>query len=262
MENLIVVKIGGNIIDDDRKLDSFLLTYAQIEGNKILVHGGGKVATEIGQKLGIESKYIHGRRITDAETLDLVTMVYGGLLNKKIVAALQKNSCNAMGLSGADGNIIRADKRAVKEIDYGFVGDVNATGVNSKLLTALLASGVVPVLAPLTHDGMGTMLNTNADTIAQEIAKAMAGIMNVRLIYCFEKKGLLLNAEDNSTVVPSVNRAEYAELIEQEVIYGGMIPKLDNAFEAIGQGVSEVVIGHADDLPKLITGTAGTKIID
>ncbi len=260
MEQLFVIKIGGNIIDDPGKLESFLTAFASIEGHKILVHGGGKVATTIGNKLGIESNYVNGRRITDANTLDLVTMVYGGLINKKIAAALQSKNCNAIGLTGADGNIIQANKRPVKDIDYGFAGDVKQSGVNTTVLQSLLQAGLTPVLAPLTHDGNGSMLNTNADTIAQETAKAMANTYSVQLIYCFEKKGLLLDVDNDESVLQQVNTESYADLKNKGIISSGMIPKLDNAFEAIQQHVARVTIGHADDLHKLISGKAGTQI--
>lgn len=260
MQELKVIKIGGNIIDDEQKLTSFLKAFAAIEGAKLLVHGGGKIATSIGDKLGIESKYVNGRRITDAATLDIVTMVYGGLVNKKIVAQLQAVGCNAIGLTGADGGLIQASRRPVKDIDYGFVGDIDQSGINTLLLQNLLGAGITPILAPLTHDSKGSMLNTNADTIAQEIAKAMAAVMNVQLIYCFEKKGLLLNPLDDDSVLRHIDKNNYNELKQREIVTGGMIPKLDNAFEAIERKVSKVVIGHADDLGKLITGAAGTQI--
>lgn len=260
MQELKIIKIGGNVIDDEQKLSAFLKDFAAIQGPKILVHGGGKIATAIGDKLGIESKYVDGRRVTDAATLDVVTMVYGGLVNKKIVAQLQSMGCNAIGLTGADGNLMSAIKRPVKEIDYGFVGDITQQGVNTVLLQNLLLAGLVPVIAPLTHDGEGSMLNTNADTIAQELAKAMATCMNVQLIYCFEKKGLLINPKDDNSVLGHIDKQNYNKLKQEEIITDGMIPKLDNAFQAIECKVLKVVIGHADDLDKLITGNAGTQI--
>jgi acetylglutamate kinase len=261
MKPLTIVKIGGNVIDDAIKLDTFLSAFAAIAGAKILVHGGGKIATAIGDKLGIQSQYVNGRRITDRETLDLVTMVYGGLINKKIVAALQSKGCNAIGLTGADGNCMLAQKRPIKEVDYGFVGDIVQAGIHADLLQKLVAAGVVPVLAPLTHDGKGNMLNTNADTIAQETAKAIAAIMKVQLIYCFEKKGVLLDMDDDTSLVRKIDEEVYAGLIAKGIISGGMRPKLENAFAAIRQNVSSVVIGHADDLLQLISGKAGTKIV-
>jgi acetylglutamate kinase len=258
---LTVVKIGGNIIDDKDKLTAFLKSFAQLEGAKILVHGGGKIATDIGAKLGIEAQYVNGRRVTDAETLSLVTMVYGGLLNKNIVAGLQAVGCNAIGLTGADGNILPALKRPIKDVDYGFVGDVNSSAVNSALLFKLLEAGLTPVLAPLTHDGNGSMLNTNADTIAQEVAKAMVSSMNVRLIYCFEKKGVLADAADDESVINSVTAADFEELKEQGIVTGGMLPKLENALAAIKSGVKKVIIGQAEELQALYTEEAGTCIL-
>jgi len=257
---LKVIKIGGNIVDDKDALSSFLGAFAKVEGYKILVHGGGKVATEIGKKLGIEPNYVNGRRITDAPTLDLVTMVYAGLINKNIVAELQSIACNAIGLTGADGSVMPAVKRPVKDIDYGFVGDVTSDKINSRLVKALLEQGLTPVFTPLTHDGKGSLLNTNADTIAQEIAKAMAPYMPVELIYCFEKNGVLLDAEDDTSVINSITAADFNELKEAGAITGGMIPKLENAFAAIDAGVATVIIGHASELATIISGDSGTSI--
>jgi len=260
MQQLVVIKIGGNIIDDPAKLPGFLKDFATIEGYKILVHGGGKVATEMGKQLNIEPAYVNGRRITDAATLQVVTMVYGGLINKNIVAALQARGCNAIGLTGADGNIMPAHKRPVKEVDYGFVGDVDSSNVNATVIQQLLQAGLTPVLAPLTHDGAGTMLNTNADTIAQEIAKGMANLMQVKLVYCFEKNGVLSNPDDDDSAIGNIQADNFQQLIDSNVVSGGMIPKLENAFAAINAGVDKVVIGHADELHSLIEGTAGTTI--
>ena len=256
---LTIVKIGGNVIDDEQKLDNFLQHFANVQGAKILVHGGGKVATSIGEQLGISAKYVEGRRITDKETLELVTMVYGGLINKKIVAALQGKNCNAIGLTGADGQMIVAEKRPVKSIDYGQVGDI--TKVNSQLIVAFLHAELTPIIAPLSFNKYEGLLNTNADTIAQEIAKAMAAHMDVLLIYCFEKKGLLENPADENSAISTVTPMNYAALKEDNIVSGGMIPKLDNAFAALGSGVSTVMLGHADDLPDLVNGIAGTKIM-
>ncbi|HEY2727058.1 MAG TPA: acetylglutamate kinase, partial [Parafilimonas sp.] len=200
MDKLFVIKVGGNIIDDDEKLKSFLQSFASIQAHKILVHGGGKIATEIGNKLGIESKYINGRRITDDATIDLVTMVYGGLINKKIVAQLQSLSCNAIGLTGADGNIIPAIKRKIKDIDFGWTGDIENEKIKSKNLQLIINAGFIPVFAPLTHDEQGHILNTNADTIASSLAVALSAYHDVRLIYCFERKGVLENIEDENSV--------------------------------------------------------------
>ncbi|OJW81122.1 MAG: acetylglutamate kinase [Bacteroidetes bacterium 46-16] len=259
-EEVLIVKIGGNIIDDAHKLDAFLDDFAGIEGPKILVHGGGKVATAIGAQLGLEPQYVDGRRITDKETLSLVTMVYGGLVNKNMVAALQSRNCNAIGLTGADGNMVRASKRPVKEVDYGYVGDVGSDGVNSALLSMMLDSGLVPVIAPLTHNGSGDMLNTNADTMSREIACALATTMQVKLIYCFEQKGLLRDMHDEHSIIPRVDSALFDELKKDGVVSGGMIPKLENALQAARQQVSMVVIGHAAELTGLIAGKAGTRL--
>ncbi len=259
-ETLYIIKIGGNIIDDEEKLSSFLKDFAKIEGRKILVHGGGKIATRIGDSLGIKSKYVDGRRITDADTIDLVTMVYGGLINKMIVAQLQALGSNAMGVTGADANLIPASKRPVKEIDYGFVGDVKSEQLTAKAWKLLLDNGLIPVVAPLTHDGKGHLLNTNADTIAQEVAKALSGEYNVQLIYSFEKAGVLLDANDNNSVIKKIDPSSFVKLKAEQKIFAGMIPKLDNAFAALNSGVSKVVIGNADNLANLLNGTSGTTV--
>lgn len=258
MDKLYVIKIGGNIIDDEQKLRSFLQDFAAVPGRKILVHGGGKLATKLAATLGIEQQLVDGRRITDAETLKVVTMVYAGYINKTIVAQLQANGCNAMGLSGADGNSIQAHKRQHPSIDYGFVGDVDA--VNTHLFQSLLEQDIAIVAAPITHNKEGLLLNTNADTIAQEIARAMSGLYEVDLIYSFEKSGVLLDAEDDNTVIPRIDFAYYTALKEKQLIFAGMIPKLDNAFHALNSGVSKVIIGKAEQLLQLIKGQAGTAI--
>ena len=257
-EDIYVIKIGGNIIDDDKKLSSFLKSFASIKEKKILVHGGGKLATKLADKMGIQQQMIDGRRITDAETLKIVTMVYAGYINKNIVSQLQANGCNAIGLSGADGNLILAHKRKHATIDYGFVGDIDT--VNTSLLKTLLEQNITVVAAPITHDGNGTLLNTNADTLAQEIAKAMGTLHTVKLIYSFEKNGVLLDVEDENAVIPVINPAYYAELKTKQLIFAGMIPKLDNAFAALENGVSKVIIGKAEQLQELIAGEAGTTI--
>lgn len=260
MDKLYVIKIGGNIIDDETKLSSFLQSFAAVKGKKILVHGGGKVATKIGEGLGIESKYVDGRRITDAATIDLVTMVYAGLINKKLIAQLQSLNCNAIGVTGADGNLIPANKRPVKEIDYGFVGDVLSEKITTDSWKHLLNNGFIPVVAPITHDGKGQLLNTNADTIAQEVAKAMSSLYEVQLVYSFEKSGVLLDADDDSTVIAQINPSAYQRLKSEGKIFAGMIPKLDNAFAALNSGVKKVIIGKAEELNGLIEGTKGTTI--
>lgn len=252
-EKLTVIKVGGKIVEEEQTLQKLLADFAAIDGRKVLVHGGGRSATKLAAELGIESKMVNGRRITDAETLKVVTMVYGGLVNKNIVAGLQAHGVNAMGLTGADMDVIRSVKRPVKEVDYGFVGDVKQ--VNGALLSDLIQKGIVPVMAPLTHDGEGHMLNTNADTIAGETAKALAQFFDVTLVYCFEKKGVLRNEDDDDSVIPSITEAEFKQLVDEGVIQGGMIPKLENSFEAIAAGVSEVVITKASAISKPAEGT-------
>ncbi len=259
MDRLYIIKIGGNIIDDEGKLSAFLKDFASIKEKKILVHGGGKLATRLAEKLGIEQQMADGRRITDAETLKIVTMVYAGFINKNIVASLQAQHCNAIGLCGADGNAILAHKRQHPVLDFGFVGDVDA--VNTDLFSSFLQQNIAVVFAPITHDQQGQLLNTNADTIAQEIAKALSALYEVELIYSFEKNGVLLDAGDDSTVIPALNPSYYKELRAKNKIFSGMIPKLDNAFAALESGVKKVVIGKAEELPALIRGTAGTCII-
>lgn len=254
MEKLTVIKVGGKIVEEEDSLKSLLADFSAIEGKKVLVHGGGRSATAIAAQLGIESKMVNGRRITDAETLKVVTMVYAGLVNKTIVARLQALGVNALGLTGADLNYMRSDKRPVKEVDYGFVGDVKE--VNSELLADLISKGVVPVLAPLTHDKQGNMLNTNADTIAGEAAKALSKHFDVILMYCFEKKGVLMDENDDDSVIPEITRPLFDEYVENGIIQGGMIPKLENSFEAISAGVTKVVITKASE----INGNCGTVI--
>lgn len=253
MEKLFVIKIGGNIIDDEPSLQSFLKNFAVISGKKILVHGGGKIASKIGKQLGIEPNYVNGRRITDEATIDLVTMVYGGLLNKKIVVALQSKHCNSIGLTGADANIIPATKRPVAEIDYGFVGDIHTRELAIGNLELFLANGLTPVVAPLTHDGQGQLLNTNADSIASALAVALSGLYDVRLIYCFEKKGVLENVNDETSVIPLIGKGKYQQLLQDKKLADGILPKIDNAFAAIDNGVKEVLIGDAADLLKNIS---------
>ncbi|MBS1511264.1 MAG: acetylglutamate kinase [Bacteroidetes bacterium] len=263
MEQLFVIKIGGNVIDDEKNLSAFLQKFAAINGNKILIHGGGKIATKIGEQLGIQSQYINGRRITDAATIDVVTMVYGGLVNKKIVAQLQAIGCNAIGLTGADANCIPATKRPVTKegIDFGFAGDVDTKNIAAAYLQLFLNNGLTPVLAPLTHDGMGQMLNTNADTIASSIAVALSAAFDVRLIYCFEKKGVLEQVEDENSVITLINKTIYQRLKNDHKLFDGILPKIDNAFAAIDSGVKEVLIGHAGDLLQNVTKTTTGTLI-
>jgi acetylglutamate kinase len=281
--SLFVIKIGGNVVDDESALQSFLKNFASIKANKILIHGGGKIATKIGEQLGIKSNYVNGRRITDAATIDLVTMVYGGLVNKKIVAILQSMQCNAIGLTGADANIIPAKKRPIvfpsakaneqtKDssnnspsgdggIDYGFVGDITPANIGVENVQALLANNFTLVFAPLTHDSNGQILNTNADTIASSLAVALSDKYDVRLIYCFEKKGVLENVEDDNSVITLITKEKYAQLLQDKKLFDGILPKIDNAFDAINNGVKEVLIGDANDLLQNVTAnTIGTLI--
>lgn len=258
METVHIIKIGGNIIDDDTKLASFLQLFATVKGRKVLVHGGGKLATKLADQMGVQQQLVDGRRITDTETLKIVTMVYAGAINKNIVAQLQMNGCNAIGLTGADGNLILAHKRQHASIDYGYVGDIDA--VNVRLLQSLLEQGMSVVAAPITHDAKGNLLNTNADTIAQEIATALGPHYTVSLIYSFEKSGVLLDVNDEDSVISKLTPAYYAELKTAQRIFAGMLPKLDNAFAALQKGVGKVIIGKAEQLHQLITGQAGTTI--
>ncbi len=261
MEQLFIIKIGGNVIDNTSALQTFLTNFASIKAKKILVHGGGKIATKIGDQLGIQSNYVDGRRITDEATIDLVTMVFGGLVNKRIVVRLQSLNCDAIGLTGADGNIIPAVKRPVKDIDYGFVGDIVKEKIAVKNLEVLLANNFTLVIAPLTHDGNGQMLNTNADTVASSLAVALSNHYTVRLIYCFEKNGVLENMEDDSSVITLITKEKYQQLVAGKKLFDGILPKIDNAFAAINNGVKEVLIGHANDLLQNITQeTKGTLI--
>lgn len=258
MDNLIIVKIGGNVIDDETKLSSFLKDFAAVDAKKILIHGGGKSATRLAEQMNVPQQMIEGRRITDAESLKIVTMVYAGYINKNIVAQLQTHNCNAIGISGADGNVILAHKRVHPTIDYGYVGDVDA--INSDFLKNLLEQNLTPIIAPITHDKNGQLLNTNADTIAQETAKAMSSSFDVQLIYSFEKDGVLLDVSDSTSVVQKLGPKYYSELKQKGAIFAGMIPKLDNAFTALNSGVKKVIIGKAEEIDALIKGEKGTSI--
>lgn len=256
MEKITVIKVGGKIVEEPDSLAEFLNRFCSIPGPKVLVHGGGRSATKIAAQLGIESYMVNGRRITDASMLEVVTMVYGGLVNKNIVAQLQARGINALGLTGADLNVLRSDKRPIKDgIDYGFVGDVKEA--NSDILADLIHKGIIPVMAPLTHDGKGNMLNTNADTIAQETAKALAKHFEVTLIYSFEKKGVLLDAENDDSVIPHINKVQFEQYVREGIIQGGMIPKLENAFQALDAGVKKIIITLASAI-----GTEGGTTIE
>jgi len=255
MDRLTIIKVGGKVVEEPDSLNALLDQFKRISGNKLLVHGGGRTATIISEKLGIETKMVDGRRITDADTLEVVTMVYGGLVNKKIVAALQARGMNAIGLTGADFNLIKAHKRPVKDIDYGFVGDVD--DVNVSELRLLFDENVVPVIAPLTHDAKGQLLNTNADTIASELAIELANFYKVFLFFCFEKRGVLRNPDDDSSIIYDLNLAQFNEYKADGVISAGMIPKLENGFQAKLKGVQEVLITN----PENISTGSGTRLL-
>lgn len=253
MQQLTIIKVGGKIVEEPDTLAALIADFARIPGLKLLVHGGGRSATRLATQLGIEQKMVDGRRITDADTLRIVTMVYGGLVNKNIVTSLQAEGINAIGLTGADMDIIRSHRRPAGEIDYGFVGDVDR--VDAQAIARLLDAGLVPVIAPLSHDGHGSMLNTNADTIASEVARALAPLFDTTLTFCFEKPGVLADENDDSSVIKKIDRATYQQLRDRNIIAGGMIPKLDNAFKALNSGVKEVIITKADAIAVPGSGT-------
>ena len=254
-EKLTIVKVGGAVVEDEAQLSQLLKDFSAITGKKVLVHGGGRKATKVAEALGIESKMLGGRRITDADMLSVVTMVYGGLVNKNLVARLQANGVNALGLTGADMDVIRSHKRPIKDgIDFGFVGDVDKA--NGQMLSKLIEEGITPVMAPLTHDGQGNILNTNADTIASETAKALAPYYDVTLIFSFEKKGVLRNPDDDDSVIPVITRANFINYKADGTISGGMLPKIENALGAIDSGVSRVII----TLATALDGQSGTII--
>lgn len=253
-EKLTIVKVGGKIVEDSASLARLIRDFAAIGGHKLLVHGGGRTATDVAARLGVQTVMVDGRRVTDAEMLRVVTMVYGGLVNKNVVAALQACGICALGLTGADMDVIRSRRRPAGTVDYGFVGDVSA--VDGNRLASLIALGVVPVMAPLTHDGAGQLLNTNADTIAGETAKALAGHFDVTLVYCFEHAGVLRSPEDEHSVIAEINRKNFDELVKNGIVSGGMIPKLENCLAAVAAGVKRVVITRAD----AISAASGTVI--
>ena len=254
-EKITIIKVGGKIVEEQDSLAALLDRFSAIEGNKVLIHGGGRSATRMAERLGIESRMVNGRRITDSDTLQVVTMVYGGLVNKTIVAQLQARGVNALGLTGADCNIIKAHKRPVGEVDYGFVGDVDKA--DGLMLSRLIEQGIVPIVAPLTHDGNGNLLNTNADTMAAETAKALSAHYDTRLIYSFEFPGVMRDPDDADSLIPTITRESYRTLLADGIVSGGMVPKIDNAFNAIDNGVGEVIITRAD----AIDGIQGTHII-
>lgn len=254
-EKLTLIKVGGAIVEDEAQLNSLLQHFTAIEGRKVLVHGGGRRATQVAAQLGIESKMVNGRRITDAEMLQVVTMVYGGLVNKNLVAKLQAQGVNALGLTGADMDVLRSHRRPIKNgVDYGFVGDVDKA--DGARLQQLIEQGITPIMAPLTHDGAGNILNTNADTIAAETAKALAPYYDVTLIFCFEKAGVLADANDDSSVIPTINHDDFSRYVADGTISGGMIPKIENALAAVDAGVERVII----TLANAIDGKHGTVI--
>lgn len=254
-EKLTIVKVGGAVVEDELQLSQLLKDFSAIEGRKVLVHGGGRKATKMAERLGIETKMVEGRRITDADMLEVVTMVYGGLVNKNLVAKLQANGVNALGLTGADANAIRSHKRPLKNgVDYGFVGDVDQA--DGEMLGRLIEAGITPVMAPLTHDGEGHILNTNADTIASETAKALANLYDVTLIFSFEKKGVLRNPDDDDSVIATITHADFERYKADGTISGGMLPKIENALSAVDAGVSKVIV----TLATAIDGKHGTTI--
>lgn len=254
-----ILKIGGNVLNHESTLARVLDQFSKVAGPKVLVHGGGRAATELAERLDLPQTLIEGRRVTDEATLRIAVMVYGGLINKSIVAGLQARGCQALGVTGADLDLIRARKRSATPVDYGWVGDV--TSIRTEALRQLLDSGHVPVIAPLTHDGTGNLLNTNADTIAREVACALATAHPVRLIFSFEKAGVLRNLNSPESLIPILNREDFVQLKASGVISEGMVPKLENAFLAIDQGVHQVIIGQADRLPELLEGTTGTRCL-
>ena len=259
VEKITIVKISGNIIDNEVHLASFLSAYAAVDGKKILIHGGGKLATKMAADLNIPQQMVDGRRITDAATLQIVTMVYAGYINKNMVAALQTKNINTLGICGADANIVKAHKRINTTTDYGFVGDIDV--VDTEKIVQLLDAGLSLVVAPITHDGAGQLLNTNADTMAQAIATALSSVYDVSLVYSFEKKGVLSDIQNNDSVISVIDPQNYASFKASGQINEGMIPKLDNAFEALQKGVGRVLIGDALDIEKLIAGKTGTTIL-
>ncbi|MFA6592901.1 MAG: acetylglutamate kinase [Bacteroidales bacterium] len=255
MAALNIIKVGGGIVEDGVALRKLLSSFEQLPGLKVLVHGGGRMATNMASRLGVETRMVEGRRITDESMLQIVTMVYGGLVNKNVVAGLQALGVNSIGLTGADANCILSEKRPVTDVDYGYAGDVRK--VDAAMLDSLIKAGLVPVVAPLTHDGKGHILNTNADTVASEVAKALSSYYDVTLTFCFEKKGVLMSEEDGDSVIPEIRMNDFKKYMAIGTIRGGMIPKLHNAFHALEAGVSKVVITNASDL----AGNGGTVVL-
>jgi acetylglutamate kinase len=252
-----VVKIGGNVIDNEAALERFVADFAAIEGQKVLVHGGGKLATRLAEKLEIPTTMIDGRRVTDSQMLDVVTMVYAGLVNKKVVAMLQAAGCNAIGLSGADANVVKATRRAAKPIDFGFVGDISVEGVDADFILSLTQRGVVPVFCSIMHDGAGTLLNCNADSVASAVAVALAQKAETELVFCFEKAGVMADIDNPDSVIAEIRPQSYKTLLADGVVNKGMIPKIDGAFRALECGVKVVTIKHSAQLNE----DSGTKIM-
>lgn len=251
-----VFKIGGNVIDNPEALEAFLSEFNAVEGDKILVHGGGKESTRMSKKLGIETTMINGRRVTDRETLDVVTMVYAGLVNKRIVARLQAMGCDAIGLCGADGNAIKATRRSPVPVDFGYVGDITTSGINTGFIGMLVKNGLTPVFCAINHDGEGTLLNCNADSVAEAVAEGMATVMPVELVYCFEQKGVLESVDNPDSVISLITPEIYKDLKDKGIVSGGMIPKVENALKAVSRGVSAVIIRGSENL----NDGSGTKI--
>ena len=257
MEKLTIIKVGGKVVENTSSLQKLLVNFSSIDGLKILVHGGGNIATELANKMGLEVQMVNGRRITDAKMLDLVVMVYGGMVNKKVVAGLQALECNAVGLTGADLNIIRAIRRPVKEIDFGFVGDI--VKVNAEALKKLLSNGFVPVIAPLTHDKQGQIFNTNADDITNAVARSLVSYYDVRLIFCFDKKGVLSDVNDENSLIPKLTKSEFNTLLNKKVINSGMVPKLENGFDSLESGVKQVFVTDVNGIDQ--DNPNGTELI-
>lgn len=256
-QTLNIVKIGGNVVDNPEALASFLSDFSRMTGPRILVHGGGKEATRLSGAIGIETKMIQGRRVTDRATLDIVTMVYAGLINKRVVSSLQALGCDAIGLTGADGDVLRATRRSPEPVDYGYVGDISPEGVNHSLISALIGQGLTPVFCAITHDGDGSLLNCNADSVASGLARGLAPYFDVNLTFCFELPGVLADINDPSSVVSKITAADRDSLVERGVISGGMIPKIDNALQSVAAGVRSVAIRQASSL---LDPSAGTTV--
>lgn len=246
-DEIKVIKIGGNVIDNPVALKSFIKDFAKLDGKKVLVHGGGKEATRLCSRLGTETQMINGRRVTDRETLDIVTMVYAGLINKRIVSLLQSEGCDAIGLSGADGNVIKANRRPANPVDYGFVGDISTDQINDAFISLLLNHGLTPVFCAINHDGSGELLNCNADSVASAVAIACSRIARTDLTFCFEKAGVLSDIDDENSVIRNITSSNYEKLRSEGTISGGMLPKIENAFKAISEGVNSVIIKSSSD---------------